>query len=520
MHAFSTIAAELSSLTNNKGYSKMRCNLTLSLLLAAVAFISPPTLSSETDPSTTPKTYQAEQVRADLAQLYENLQQGSYDLFVHTSHAEYEQAYQTLMKQIQGPMTQLEAHKLFMQFAALAKIAHTRIDFPVDAYRAFMQGNGKTLPMDFSVTPSRITISKYYDSDTKSPIKVGDEVIDVDGQPVQDWLAAIQTYVAADNTEIMASLTEGQLVPLLWLHEGERDSYQLRLRSATTGEVYEYTQETLSQNQQVAALDGATATSPSEEKIRDFAIMRGSIGYLKPGPFYNVYATSHAEIWDTEEFHAFIDDAFATFVAHNVEQILIDVRSNPGGSNSFSDHMLAWFADRPFKFAADFRIKVSELSRASNQRRLTGDDSNNETSLQLAELFAAHEQGDIVSFPLEESAPHGTDKSVGDIPVYVMIDRYSFSNAVSVAAIAQDYDFATVIGEKTADLATTYAAMESFTLDHTGIEVGYPKAHIIRPNGDLKADGVTPDVSLDFMAAPELSSQAKLERVLDYLQQK
>ncbi len=520
MHAFSTIATELSSLIENRGILKMRRYLTLSLLLTAVAFISPPILSSEKDPNTTPKTYQAEQVRADLTQLYEDLQQGSYDLFVHTSQAEYGHAYQTLMQHIQGPMTQLEAHKLFMQFAALAKIAHTRIDFPVDAYRVFMQGNGKTLPMDFSVTPSGITISKYYDRDTKSPIKVGDEVIAVDGQPAQEWLAAIQTYIAADNSEIMSSLTEGQLVPLLWLHEGERESYQLRLRSATTGQEYEYTQATLAQDQQVAALESVTEASSSEEKVRDFAIMRGNIGYLKPGPFYNVYATSHAEIWDTEEFHKFIDDAFTTFIANNVEQILIDVRNNPGGTSSFSDHMLAWFADRPFKFASDFRIKVSELSRASNQRRLTGDNSSNETSRQLAELFAAHEQGDIASFPLEESVPHGADKSVGDTPVYVLIDRYSYSNAVSVAAIAQDYDFATVIGEKTADLATTYAAMESFTLDHTGIEVGYPKAHIIRPNGDLEADGVTPDVALDFMAATELSSQAKLERVLDYLQQK
>lgn len=494
--------------------------LTLSLLLTAVAFISPLAKALENDTNAAPKTYQAEQIRADLTQLYKNLQQGSYDLFVHTSQDEFEQAFQALMQQIQAPMTKLEAHKLFMQFTALANIAHARIDFPVDAYKAFIQNNGKTLPIDFSVSPRRITIANYYDNDTESPIQVGDELIAVDGQQVQAWLAEIQNYIAADNTEIMASLIEGQLVPLLWLHEGERDSYHLRLRSAATGQEYDFTQATLAQDQQVAALDSAPETTPTEEKIRDYAVLRGNIGYLKPGPFYNVYATSYAELWDTEEFHQFIDEAFTTFNDNNVEQILIDLRDNPGGTNSFSDHMLAWFADRPFKFAADFRIKVSELSRASNERRLTDADTKNESSQQLAELYAAHEQGDIVSFPLTESVPHGPEKSVGDTPVYVLIDRYSFSNAVSVAAIAQDYDFATVIGEKTADLATTYAAMESFTLDHTGIEVGYPKAHIIRPNGDLKADGVTPDVSLAIMTATELSSQAKLERVLDYLQQK
>ena len=180
--------------------------------------------------------------------------------------------------------------------------------------------------------------------------------------------------------------------------------------------------------------------------------------------------------------------------------------------------MLAWFANKPFKFALDFRIKVSDLSRASNQRRLEGTGDTNQTALLLEELYSTHEYGDIVSFPLETSKPHGSDKSVGDTEVYVWIDRYSYSNAVSVAAIAQDYDFATVIGEKTGDFATTYAAMETFTLDNTGIEVGYPKAHIIRPNGDLQADGVTPDVTFDFMA-DNVSASEELHRTIEWLKE-
>jgi hypothetical protein len=39
--------------------------------------------------------------------------------------------------------------------------------------------------------------------------------------------------------------------------------------------------------------------------------------------------------------------------------------------------------------------------------------------------------------------------------------------------------------------------MEHFSLPHTTIKVGFPKAHIIRPNGDATPSGVTPDVKLD-----------------------
>ncbi|WP_258807700.1 S41 family peptidase [Pseudidiomarina sp. CB1] len=487
--------------------------LTLFLLIGTTAFLSP---TAMTDPQA-PVVYPAEQIRFDLQQLYRDLQLGSYDLFAHTPKAEFDIIYHDMLRNINTPLSQLEAHKRFMRFAAVAKIAHTRIDFPVDAYKEFMMRNGKTLPIDFSVTPQRVSVAAYFDNNETSPIQVGDELIAIDGQPVDAWLASVQAYIAADNPEIMASLTEGLLVPLLWLHQGERDSYELTLRHANSETPYTFTQVTLPQEDQVAGLTNDEAPG-AEEKVRDYAILDGTIGYLKPGPFYNVYATSHADIWDTEEFHRFIDEAFTTFKKQEVKQILIDVRDNPGGTNSFSDYMLAWFADKPFKFASDFRIKVSELSRASNQRRLEGNGDSNATSQQLAQLYADHQAGDIVSFPLAEAQPHGSAKSVADRQVYVLIDRYSYSNAISVAAIAQDYGFATVIGEKTGDLATTYAAMESFKLKYTGIEVGYPKAHIIRPNGDLKADGVTPDISFDFMAS-SLSANAKLERVLSELRQ-
>jgi hypothetical protein len=52
---------------------------------------------------------------------------------------------------------------------------------------------------------------------------------------------------------------------------------------------------------------------------------------------------------------------------------------------------------------------------------------------------------------------------------------------VSVAALVQDCKFGTIVGEETSDMATTYGTMEQFNLPKTGIMVGYPKAHIIRP---------------------------------------
>jgi C-terminal processing protease CtpA/Prc len=95
----------------------------------------------------------------------------------------------------------------------------------------------------------------------------------------------------------------------------------------------------------------------------------------------------------------------------------------------------------------------------------------------------------------------------------VLVNRHSYSNTVMVAAIVQDYGFGRVIGEETADLASTYGAMETFALPRTGIVVGYPKARILRPNGDARARGVIPDVAIETPVVPS-REDVVLERAL------
>jgi C-terminal processing protease CtpA/Prc len=81
--------------------------------------------------------------------------------------------------------------------------------------------------------------------------------------------------------------------------------------------------------------------------------------------------------------------------------------------------------------------------------------------------------------------------------VWVLVDRHSYSNAASVAALVQDYGFGTIIGEETADVASNYASVQHFTLPRTGIVVTYPKSHFIRPNGKDEVAGVRPDIPIE-----------------------
>jgi C-terminal processing protease CtpA/Prc len=120
--------------------------------------------------------------------------------------------------------------------------------------------------------------------------------------------------------------------------------------------------------------------------------------------------------------------------------------------------------------------------------------ATNSPSAQLAAAYAARKPGDVFSYEIPVAQPRTDERFTGQC--FLLVNRYSYSNAVNVAALMQDYGFAKVLGEETSDLATSYGAMEQFTLSRTGIDIGYPKAFIIRPSGNVAARGVVPDLSI------------------------
>jgi C-terminal processing protease CtpA/Prc len=299
--------------------------------------------------------------------------------------------------------------------------------------------------------------------------------------------------VSADNDYMAWSQLETQLPLLAWMALGEVDEFEVVL-TKPSGTQARVVVPTLSR---AGFEEVAAKRSPSFEpdwSAREARMSEGGVAYLRPGPFYDNRPEATTP-WDTAAFRSFIDRSFESFIASDAHSVLIDLRDNPGGDNSFSDLMVAWFAGKPFRFSPAFDIRVSEAAIDSNRKRLEsiGGDMDS-TSAQLAAAYADKAPGSRVAFPIALVDPRPGKRFAGG--VYVLVNRHSYSNTVLVAAIVQDYGFGRILGEETADLASTYGALEKFTLPDTGIEVSFPKARLLRPSGDTQARGVVPDVPI------------------------
>lgn len=463
-----------------------------------------PLLASASEPAAPATRYSPEVVRADFDELYQRLRESHYDLYARRSRAEYDRLHATLRASFDQPLDAQQVAIRFQRFVAFGRIAHARIDFPRAAFERWRQDGGKLFPLAVRVVGGRL-----YVTENLSAVKAlvpGDEIVAVEATPAGAWLQRVTAPLSADNAYMANTMLEFSLPRLVWLDAGGPAAMSLRVRHADGKE------QTLSVP--LRTLEDLNAERERQPKVhelsweaREHRMLEHGIAYLRPGPFYESDPNA-PNPWDPRAFSEFLDKAFRSFEKAGARSLLIDLRDNPGGDNSFSDLMLNWFATRPYRFASSFRIKVSEAAVASNARRLqlAGNDPD-ATSARLAAAYEGRRPGDRVDFDIPLAQPRKDERFEGK--VYVLINRHSYSNTVMVAATVQDYGFGTVLGEETSDLATTYGAMEEFTLSRTGVTVGFPKARIVRPSGSLDDRGVVPDIAI---ATPLIQTSSDLVR--------
>ncbi len=445
-----------------------------------------PRTSSSTD------AWPPAQVLADFDELYPRLRESHYDLYARRPKNEYDRQFKAMRRQFEQAMPRHQVIIGFQKFLAYGRVAHAYCGKYWAPFDQHVASGGRQFPLDFKVVRGKAYVTS--NQSDRDEIAIGDEITHINGMAFAEVRARLHGYISADNDYLADTLLEQQVPVAMWFEFGDVPKFDVHTRKPD-GATHALAVPTVTLNEIAAYRESHKPAPKTDWNQRTWKMLESDVGYLRPGPFYN-HGAGAEQMYDTASFAGFIDDAFKGLSAVKVKSLIIDLRNNPGGDNSFSDLMVSWVADEPFKFASEFRIKVSPAAIDSNRKRVEatpGDE--NSASAKLAAAYAGKKPGEVISYDIPTARPRSGERYTG--ACHVLVNRYSYSNAVNVAALMQDYGFAKILGEETADLATTYGAMETFKLPRTGIDVGFPKALIIRPNGSLAARGVIPDTPIE-----------------------
>jgi C-terminal processing protease CtpA/Prc len=405
----------------------------------------------------------------DLETLHRVLIDSHIAPLAYSSEKEIDDAFAVAKASLDGEtLSIIEAYRALQRGASALQNGHTSVDFPVQPYLSYAETGGTLFPLELAFEGGRALIRANY-SDNRE-IQKGDEVTEINGAPVDRVLEAIFPLVSAERRYYATAKIELLTFPrYYWYAFGEAKSFVISLKRQ-------------SEQQMEVEL-------PAVKAIEEFEAVRidilannrrlewlDDIAYLNPGAFSG----------DKEEFDKFLEDAFSQLRERAPGYLVLDLRNNPGGDDAFSDQLVSYLADRPFQWCHHFTVRTSDALKAHARNKM--DPASDYTNALLS-----HPSGSVFIYDFDAFEPQSIDKRFQG-HVYALVNRQTHSQAAVTAAQLQDYGWATIVGEETAEYPSLYASLFPYQLPNTGITVQISKGQIVRVSGDESQRGVLPDL--------------------------
>ena len=412
--------------------------------------------------------FSKQQVLADMDSLKSTLEQAHYNLYVYTPKSEFELNFQTVKASVKkDSISLLEATSFFQQILSKVNNGHTGIAFPIPSYINYAEQGGTLFPLELAFENEKALIRKNWSGNDQ--LKVGTEVLSINGLSIAEILAKMYPQISAERLYFKKVKIEAFSFPrYYWQVFGQQATFQVEIADGNGSHIH--TVKAISLIEEFEQKREEVLNASRELKFYE------KVAYLNPGNFSGNEA----------QYQQFIDSAFAQIKQTKPKQLIIDLRNNQGGENSFSDYLVSYFAKKPFQWCSHFSMKTST---ALKQHARTKAD----TTKPFWQSVLQHPDGTIYQYPFEKHMPQARSKRFRG-KIYVLINRQSHSQAAVTAAQIQDYQLAILVGEETGDYPSLYASIFQYTLPHTGVSLSISKGYMIRVNGSTKAEGVIPDI--------------------------
>ena len=410
-------------------------------------------------------------VLEDLKYLRKSLVESHYNLFAFTSEHSFNENFDNIKSSItDDSLSNIKAISIFQSVISKANNGHTEISFPGKTYSEYAYSGGTLFPLEIAFESHKPLVRKNWSSEAE--IKIGSEIISINGQPIAQVLEKIYQLISAERRYFKHAKIELYSFPrLYWQAFGQVDIFVVEFKDGDKTKSFS-----------LRAIDVIEGYEMKREDISTpdrFIKFYNKSAYLKTGNFGG----------DLDKYKNFIDSSFIVINNGVTQNLIIDLRNNLGGGNDFSDYLISYIADKPFYWNAEFSLKSSEILKEQVK-------SIYDTTEHFWQSVLNHQNGEIYSYEFEAYQPQGKNNRF-EGNVFVLINRQSYSQAAVTAAQIQDYGFATLVGEETAEFLSLYASQFGFLLPNTKIEVKVAKGYIVRVNGSKIAEGVIPDIYIN-----------------------
>jgi hypothetical protein len=462
--------------------------ISLALLAAIPALAAPASAQTEAAAPFVPPVFAAAELRADLAHLIDTLTAVHPAPFGRIARVDFDAERARLEAELRDGMTARQFYLLIGPLLARLGDGHTLAQPPVQEWVEATKRGGQLFPFNVEIRGRRIFVTQVMG---KQPLRVGSEITAINGVPAAQVIERLLPYSIGEREPFRLAVIQANFRFMLWFDLGFEKGFEL-------GSVTDGAAATVKVPGEPAGVIWSPAYAQPAGEARppaSFEMLPGKVGHLRVSAFEEV-----------DKSKAIYRSAFETMRSAGAKALIVDLRGNEGGDSQIGDALLGYLADRPVAQSSRIDVKVSAQIHAYYREPSQA----NRKVWHYEEILAAT-PGTLMTIREDPVPLQPALRFAG--PVYVLVDRATYSAAVMFAAAIKDHGLGTIVGEETGGLATQLADTYQFTLPRTGIPVMASHKRIVRPSGGDDGRGVVPDF-------PAERGDAILQRAIALIEQR
>lgn len=442
-------------------------------------------------------------------------------LYVYRSKKQIDSIYQIAETEAKNCKSTFDFYKVIAKLTGFEGSCHNYTDLPNHA-SYYLTQKPEYLPITLKNIDGRLL------QDSKDvALPLGAEVLSVNGVPAREMISRFSQYYFSDGFSMPYKETTGferGMLDKFYIEFGTHKNYVIRYQ--WNGKTNEVSLPGISLENFKKLQDSRHSLSFDKKLLAEkYSLSKEGEGMYRLSLRGFDFATGKEDP-AYKKFSVFLDQMIDTLEKEKIENLIIDLRGNTGGTGALYEKVFSYLTRRPFR---DSHYAYTNFNEVPMEEKLVitplflsnGVTDKNGLNAYLKSLYPKAVQGKYY---------WSDDKNPSILPnektfkgqLYLLVDQRVASAASHLASLIKSYTNAIVIGKETVGGYYEHNGHLPlvYELPNTGIQTGFSIVHVIQDAQNLpdqkRGQGIIPHIEIHQTDQEFLDqTDAYLKKVLE-----
>lgn len=371
------------------------------------------------------------QIQEDFNFLNNALAEGHPGLYWYTSEDDFKKKLKKIEATLDEVKNVTELHSSFVEINNTISCGHTAISLP-EAYYTKTDSLDLYLPFNIVLVEGKVLVAESF---TKN-LSRGDQILSINGEDIDGIIVQLQRFIPIDKG---ISTKRERSIEITFpynyaINKGSPERFEVdyinsKLNKKISKEIAAISWD---ENMYKSARDFAPTQLPITWSIDDDYNLANIKLATFGGQNFKKYKIN---------FHDTIASIFEILNEKNIENLVIDLRWNNGGTMTFAEYLFSFFIDTTYQYYNDAEIKQAAMEGVTKYGR-----TRNMKPMMEKQLGALEPRDGVYYLPgekfmVEPSKPQFKGN------LYLLTNGFSFSATSAFISQVQENKVGQIIGE-------------------------------------------------------------------------